>query len=112
MRLLLIRHGESEADILDVHEGCADFELTERGHRQATWSAIIWPSTISTPLYLHSSRIISCKSALYCLYIAFLLYFGMNTIWYLHIHLVVCKRKFLVLNYSFGLPYICSFLGQ
>lgn len=35
MRLLVIRHGESEADILNVHEGRADFELTERGHRQA-----------------------------------------------------------------------------
>lgn len=35
MRLLIIRHGESEADLLDVHEGRADFELTERGHRQA-----------------------------------------------------------------------------
>ena len=35
MRLLIIRHGESEADILDVHEGRADFPLTERGHRQA-----------------------------------------------------------------------------
>lgn len=35
MRILVIRHGESEADILDVHEGRADFELTERGHRQA-----------------------------------------------------------------------------
>ena len=35
MRLLLIRHGESKADILDVHEGRSDFELTERGHRQA-----------------------------------------------------------------------------
>lgn len=35
MRLLIIRHGESEADILGVHEGWADFELTERGHRQA-----------------------------------------------------------------------------
>lgn len=35
MTLLGIRHGESEADILDVHEGRADFELTERGHRQA-----------------------------------------------------------------------------
>lgn len=35
MKLLLIRHGESEADILDVHEGRADFPLTERGHRQA-----------------------------------------------------------------------------
>ena len=35
MILLIIRHGESEADILNVHEGRADFELTERGHRQA-----------------------------------------------------------------------------
>lgn len=35
MRLLVIRHGESEADILHVHEGRADFELTARGHSQA-----------------------------------------------------------------------------
>ncbi len=35
MLLLVIRHGESEADLLDVHEGRADFELTARGHRQA-----------------------------------------------------------------------------
>lgn len=35
MRLLVIRHGESEADLLDVHEGRADFELTQRGHSQA-----------------------------------------------------------------------------
>lgn len=35
MILLVIRHGESEADILDVHEGRADFELTQRGHKQA-----------------------------------------------------------------------------
>ena len=35
MTILLIRHGESEADLLDVHEGRADFALTERGHRQA-----------------------------------------------------------------------------
>lgn len=35
MKLLVIRHGESEADILGVHEGRADYELTERGHRQA-----------------------------------------------------------------------------
>lgn len=35
MKLLIIRHGESEADLLDVHEGRADFVLTERGHRQA-----------------------------------------------------------------------------
>lgn len=30
MQILLIRHGESEADILNVHEGRADFELTEK----------------------------------------------------------------------------------
>lgn len=35
MKLLIIRHGESEADILNVHEGRADFPLTERGHSQA-----------------------------------------------------------------------------
>ena len=35
MRLLVIRHGESQADILGVHEGRADFALTERGRRQA-----------------------------------------------------------------------------
>lgn len=35
MRILVIRHGESEADILDVHEGRADFNLTEKGHIQA-----------------------------------------------------------------------------
>lgn len=35
MTLLIIRHGESEADILNVHEGRADFGLTERGFRQA-----------------------------------------------------------------------------
>lgn len=35
MRILVIRHGESEADILDVHEGRADFNLTKKGHAQA-----------------------------------------------------------------------------
>lgn len=35
MKLLIIRHGESEADILDVHEGRADFNLTDKGHSQA-----------------------------------------------------------------------------
>lgn len=34
MQILLIRHGESEADILKVHEGRADFELTDRGRKQ------------------------------------------------------------------------------
>lgn len=35
MKLLIIRHGQSEADLLDVHEGRADFPLTALGHRQA-----------------------------------------------------------------------------
>lgn len=35
MLLLIIRHGESEGDILGVHEGRADFSLTEKGHKQA-----------------------------------------------------------------------------
>ena len=35
MKLLIIRHGESEADLLDVHEGRADFELTSLGRSQA-----------------------------------------------------------------------------
>lgn len=35
MIIVVIRHGESEADLLDVHEGRADFELTVKGHRQA-----------------------------------------------------------------------------
>lgn len=35
MLLLFIRHGESEADILNVHEGRADFSLTPEGRLQA-----------------------------------------------------------------------------
>lgn len=35
MRLLIIRHGESEADLLNVHEGRADFALTKSGMIQA-----------------------------------------------------------------------------
>ncbi len=35
MQILIIRHGESEADILHVHEGRADYGLTARGHAQA-----------------------------------------------------------------------------
>lgn len=35
MRLLVVRHGQSEADILRVCEGQADFSLTKLGHEQA-----------------------------------------------------------------------------
>ena len=39
MDILIIRHGQSEADILNVLEGRADFALTELGHRQAALMA-------------------------------------------------------------------------
>ncbi|MEH7493035.1 histidine phosphatase family protein, partial [Neobacillus niacini] len=55
MKILLIRHGQSEADLLNVHEGSADFPLTEEGVLQAEKMAkrvkaeippnIIWAST-------------------------------------------------------------------
>ncbi len=35
MELLLIRHGQSEADLLGRHEGRADYALTDLGMRQA-----------------------------------------------------------------------------
>ncbi|NBG88142.1 histidine phosphatase family protein [Isachenkonia alkalipeptolytica] len=35
MKLIIIRHGESEADILKVHEGRADFSLTNKEKQQA-----------------------------------------------------------------------------
>ena len=35
MLLLILRHGQTEADILNVHEGRADYEMTETGHKQA-----------------------------------------------------------------------------
>lgn len=55
MQILLIRHGQSEADLLNVHEGSADYPLTEEGIYQATRMAsrvlkefppeYIWSST-------------------------------------------------------------------
>lgn len=36
MELLIIRHGQSEADLLGVHEGRADFPLTKLGELQAS----------------------------------------------------------------------------
>jgi 2,3-bisphosphoglycerate-dependent phosphoglycerate mutase len=35
VELLIIRHGQSEADLLGVHEGRSDFSLTELGEDQA-----------------------------------------------------------------------------
>ena len=39
MEILVIRHGQSTADLEDRHEGRADFELTELGCRQAKYAA-------------------------------------------------------------------------
>jgi 2,3-bisphosphoglycerate-dependent phosphoglycerate mutase len=56
LEILLIRHGQSEADILHVHEGRADYPLTDLGREQAKRLAcrlnehcppdIIWTSTL------------------------------------------------------------------
>ncbi|WP_102691929.1 histidine phosphatase family protein [Rummeliibacillus pycnus] len=56
MKILLIRHGESEADLLKVHEGRADYPLTLKGIEQAQLMANrvkaaytidkIWASTL------------------------------------------------------------------
>ena len=52
MRLLLIRHGQSEADILNVHEGVADYPLTEKGHDQAkTMAKYIYENYTIDKLY-------------------------------------------------------------
>lgn len=53
---LLMRHGQSQADLEDRFEGCADFPLTELGRRQALLTAdyliLHWQPTliISSPL--------------------------------------------------------------
>lgn len=56
MELLVIRHGQSEADVTDRHEGRADFPLTDLGRAQAArladWVArhavphVIWSSPL------------------------------------------------------------------
>ena len=56
MKILLIRHGESEADLLKVFEGRADYPLTQKGIDQAQLMAdrvkaeysidMIWASTL------------------------------------------------------------------
>ncbi|MEH7450911.1 histidine phosphatase family protein [Gottfriedia acidiceleris] len=56
MEIVLIRHGQSEADLLNVHEGRADFSLTDLGVKQVNKMAervknefapeVIWSSTL------------------------------------------------------------------
>jgi 2,3-bisphosphoglycerate-dependent phosphoglycerate mutase len=54
LELLLIRHGESEADLLGVHEGRADFPLTELGHDQAAKLAGYLSGTLKLDIILAS----------------------------------------------------------
>lgn len=56
MKLLIIRHGQSEADLLGVHEGRADFPLTPLGFRQAAAMAE-WVYTQHPPTVLYSSTL-------------------------------------------------------
>lgn len=55
MKLFIIRHGESEADILHVHEGRADFELTGRGHEQVEAMSIYISKNYQIDKIYHST---------------------------------------------------------
>ena len=71
-----------------------------------TWSGIRWPSIIFTPLYLHSVIMISFMLSRYWLWIAFRLYYEVNTIRYLHIHLVCDK---LLVLFAIKITFFWSF---
>lgn len=60
MKLLIIRHGESEADVLNVHEGRADFALTQRGHRQAAAMAA-WVAQNHRPDFIYVSPLLRAR---------------------------------------------------
>ena len=60
MELLIIRHGQSEADILNVIEGRADFDLTELGRKQAEAMAI-WVSQHYSVTKIYSSTLKRAK---------------------------------------------------
>lgn len=61
MELLIIRHGQSEADILNVHEGRADFPLTKLGERQASSMAAYVAEHLSPDIIL-ASPLLRAKS--------------------------------------------------
>jgi len=60
MNLLIIRHGQSEADILEVCEGRADFGLTELGKNQAQLMAN-WVAANYKPDKIYSSPLKRAK---------------------------------------------------
>ncbi|CAM5208280.1 2,3-bisphosphoglycerate-dependent phosphoglycerate mutase OS=Ureibacillus acetophenoni OX=614649 GN=SAMN05877842_10710 PE=4 SV=1 [Ureibacillus acetophenoni] len=55
MILLLLRHGQTEADILNVHEGSADFPMTDLGHAQAERMAQYISSRFNPDIIISSS---------------------------------------------------------
>jgi 2,3-bisphosphoglycerate-dependent phosphoglycerate mutase len=56
MELLVIRHGQSEADLLKCHEGRADFPLTDLGFKQAELLAD-WVEKNTPPDFIISSTL-------------------------------------------------------
>jgi len=60
MNLLIIRHGQSEADILKVFEGRADFPLTELGLQQADKMAK-WVTGYMKPDKIFASTLIRAR---------------------------------------------------
>jgi len=63
MEILVIRHGESEADLLEVHEGRADFPLTHLGVSQAERMASYIKRNYQPDLILSSPLIRASKAA-------------------------------------------------
>lgn len=55
MILLLLRHGQTEADLLNVHEGRADYHMTELGHMQAEKMAQYISSRFNPDIIISSS---------------------------------------------------------
>ncbi|MFJ8067274.1 histidine phosphatase family protein [Psychrobacillus sp. NPDC096426] len=72
MEILVIRHGQSEADLLGVHEGRADFSLTALGEQQAkrmaTYVASHFPPDIilTSPLKRAKSTALIIQGAVGC----------------------------------------------
>jgi len=56
MEVLVIRHGQSQADLEDRHEGRADFPLTDLGHKQARLLAA-WVKEHYPPELIFSSTL-------------------------------------------------------
>ncbi|HWL24919.1 MAG TPA: histidine phosphatase family protein [Ureibacillus sp.] len=55
MILLILRHGQTEADLLQVHEGRADFQMTETGHQQAERMAQFIASNFNPDIVISST---------------------------------------------------------